>query len=125
MSMFPQSEPKDRPARLAVGVVGAGRVGPALAAALQLAAGARVVQGARSRAELAQLRLQRHAAGYLLRRAAGDVEQQTVQRSAHQLRVVPAALRALTGVVVVRAVDPAAQQLFVVLVHALHHPSRH
>ncbi|MET7744645.1 DUF2520 domain-containing protein [Streptomyces sp. NPDC005385] len=37
MSMFPQSEPKDRPARLAVGVVGAGRVGPALAAALQLA----------------------------------------------------------------------------------------
>ncbi|MFG2194798.1 Rossmann-like and DUF2520 domain-containing protein [Streptomyces sp. NPDC048639] len=30
-------EPKDRPARLAVGVVGAGRVGPALAAALQLA----------------------------------------------------------------------------------------
>lgn len=35
--MFPQSEPKDRPARLAVGVVGAGRVGPALAAALQLA----------------------------------------------------------------------------------------
>lgn len=37
MSTFPQSEPKDRPARLAVGVVGAGRVGPALAAALQLA----------------------------------------------------------------------------------------
>jgi predicted short-subunit dehydrogenase-like oxidoreductase (DUF2520 family) len=30
-------EPKDRPARLAVGVVGAGRVGPALAASLQLA----------------------------------------------------------------------------------------
>ncbi|MFE9806634.1 Rossmann-like and DUF2520 domain-containing protein [Streptomyces sp. NPDC005548] len=37
MSTFPQPEPKDRPARLAVGVVGAGRVGPALAAALQLA----------------------------------------------------------------------------------------
>ncbi|MER0244469.1 DUF2520 domain-containing protein [Streptomyces sp. HSW2009] len=30
-------EPQDRPARLTVGVVGAGRVGPALAAALQLA----------------------------------------------------------------------------------------
>jgi predicted short-subunit dehydrogenase-like oxidoreductase (DUF2520 family) len=33
----PQPEPKDRPARLAVGVVGAGRVGPALAASLELA----------------------------------------------------------------------------------------
>ncbi|MEU6159711.1 DUF2520 domain-containing protein [Streptomyces sp. NPDC047130] len=30
-------DPRDRPARLAVGVVGAGRVGPALAASLQLA----------------------------------------------------------------------------------------
>ncbi|KFF96945.1 DUF2520 domain-containing protein [Streptomyces europaeiscabiei] len=37
MSTFQQPEPKDRPARLAVGVVGAGRVGPALAAALRLA----------------------------------------------------------------------------------------
>lgn len=37
MSTFQQPEPKDRPARLAVGVVGAGRVGPALAASLQLA----------------------------------------------------------------------------------------
>ncbi|MEU6079937.1 DUF2520 domain-containing protein [Streptomyces sp. NPDC047108] len=33
----PKDRPADRPARLAVGVVGAGRVGPALAAALQLA----------------------------------------------------------------------------------------
>jgi predicted short-subunit dehydrogenase-like oxidoreductase (DUF2520 family) len=32
-----QPDPRDRPARLAVGVVGAGRVGPALAASLQLA----------------------------------------------------------------------------------------
>ncbi|MFF1693034.1 Rossmann-like and DUF2520 domain-containing protein [Streptomyces sp. NPDC058257] len=32
-----QPDPRDRPARLTVGVVGAGRVGPALAAALQLA----------------------------------------------------------------------------------------
>ncbi|MBE4741544.1 MULTISPECIES: Rossmann-like and DUF2520 domain-containing protein [Streptomyces] len=37
MSTFQQPEPKDRPARLAVGVVGAGRVGPALAASLKLA----------------------------------------------------------------------------------------
>ncbi|MEW2493011.1 DUF2520 domain-containing protein [Streptomyces nodosus] len=37
MSTFQQPEPKDRPARLTVGVVGAGRVGPALAASLQLA----------------------------------------------------------------------------------------
>ncbi|MCC9706990.1 DUF2520 domain-containing protein [Streptomyces sp. MNU76] len=37
MSTFQQPEPKDRPARLAVGVVGAGRVGPALAASLRLA----------------------------------------------------------------------------------------
>ncbi|MET9564854.1 Rossmann-like and DUF2520 domain-containing protein [Streptomyces tauricus] len=37
MSTFPQADPKDRPARLTVGVVGAGRVGPALAASLQLA----------------------------------------------------------------------------------------
>ncbi|MFC9130696.1 Rossmann-like and DUF2520 domain-containing protein [Streptomyces sp. NPDC057099] len=37
MNTTPQPEPKDRPARLTVGVVGAGRVGPALAAALQLA----------------------------------------------------------------------------------------
>ncbi|MEV5611594.1 DUF2520 domain-containing protein [Streptomyces sp. NPDC052225] len=42
-SQFPRSEPSrptdpgDRPARLTVGVVGAGRVGPALAASLQLA----------------------------------------------------------------------------------------
>ncbi|WP_229847359.1 NAD(P)-binding domain-containing protein, partial [Kitasatospora griseola] len=36
------SDPGNRPARLAVGVVGAGRVGPALGAALQLA-GHRVV----------------------------------------------------------------------------------
>ncbi|WP_326760369.1 DUF2520 domain-containing protein [Streptomyces phaeochromogenes] len=37
MSTFPQPDPKDRPARLTVGVVGTGRVGPALAASLQLA----------------------------------------------------------------------------------------
>ncbi|MDX2758794.1 Rossmann-like and DUF2520 domain-containing protein [Streptomyces europaeiscabiei] len=37
MSTFQQPEPKDRPARLAVGVVGAGRVGTALAASLRLA----------------------------------------------------------------------------------------
>ncbi|MFB6789155.1 DUF2520 domain-containing protein [Streptomyces olivaceus] len=37
MNTTPQSDPKDRPARLTVGVVGAGRVGPALAASLQLA----------------------------------------------------------------------------------------
>ncbi|MYS74014.1 DUF2520 domain-containing protein [Streptomyces sp. SID5926] len=37
MNTTPQADPKDRPARLTVGVVGAGRVGPALAASLQLA----------------------------------------------------------------------------------------
>ncbi|MET8647940.1 DUF2520 domain-containing protein, partial [Streptomyces sp. NPDC004675] len=37
MSTFQQPDPRDRPARLTVGVVGAGRVGPALAASLQLA----------------------------------------------------------------------------------------
>ncbi|MDQ0992261.1 Rossmann-like and DUF2520 domain-containing protein [Streptomyces sp. V3I7] len=37
MSTDQQPDPKDRPARLTVGVVGAGRVGPALAASLQLA----------------------------------------------------------------------------------------
>ncbi|MFJ4686139.1 Rossmann-like and DUF2520 domain-containing protein [Streptomyces sp. NPDC091377] len=37
MSTVPQPDPKDRPARLTVGVVGAGRVGPALALALQRA----------------------------------------------------------------------------------------
>ncbi|MFD9390239.1 Rossmann-like and DUF2520 domain-containing protein [Streptomyces sp. NPDC060000] len=37
MSTVQQPDPRDRPARLAVGVVGAGRVGPALAASLQLA----------------------------------------------------------------------------------------
>ncbi|KNE78931.1 MULTISPECIES: Rossmann-like and DUF2520 domain-containing protein [Streptomyces] len=37
MNTPPLPEAKDRPARLAVGVVGAGRVGPALAAALRLA----------------------------------------------------------------------------------------
>ncbi|WP_030543956.1 Rossmann-like and DUF2520 domain-containing protein [Streptomyces albus] len=37
MNTPPPPEAKDRPARLAVGVVGAGRVGPALAAALRLA----------------------------------------------------------------------------------------
>ncbi|MYT16827.1 Predicted oxidoreductase, contains short-chain dehydrogenase (SDR) and DUF2520 domains [Streptomyces sp. SceaMP-e96] len=37
MNAIPPLEAQDRPARLTVGVVGAGRVGPALAAALQLA----------------------------------------------------------------------------------------
>ncbi|MFF7451213.1 MULTISPECIES: DUF2520 domain-containing protein [unclassified Streptomyces] len=37
MSTSQLPDPKDRPARLTVGVVGAGRVGPALAASLQLA----------------------------------------------------------------------------------------
>ncbi|MFH8219775.1 Rossmann-like and DUF2520 domain-containing protein [Streptomyces sp. NPDC018057] len=37
MSTSQQPDPRDRPARLTVGVVGAGRVGPALAASLQLA----------------------------------------------------------------------------------------
>ncbi|NJQ03673.1 Rossmann-like and DUF2520 domain-containing protein [Streptomyces zingiberis] len=37
MNTSPPPEAKDRPARLPVGVVGAGRVGPALAAALRLA----------------------------------------------------------------------------------------
>nr|WP_203615014.1 DUF2520 domain-containing protein [Streptomyces sp. SID13726] len=37
VSTAPQQDTKDRPARLTVGVVGAGRVGPALAASLQLA----------------------------------------------------------------------------------------
>ncbi|MFJ5042275.1 Rossmann-like and DUF2520 domain-containing protein [Streptomyces parvulus] len=37
MNTTPLPDPKDRPARLTVGVVGAGRVGPALAASLQLA----------------------------------------------------------------------------------------
>ncbi|WP_406478681.1 Rossmann-like and DUF2520 domain-containing protein [Streptomyces platensis] len=37
MNALPPLEAQDRPARLTVGVVGAGRVGPALAAALQLA----------------------------------------------------------------------------------------
>ncbi|MEU6445802.1 DUF2520 domain-containing protein [Streptomyces sp. NPDC046979] len=37
MNTTPLPDPRDRPARLTVGVVGAGRVGPALAASLQLA----------------------------------------------------------------------------------------
>ncbi|RII12473.1 Rossmann-like domain protein [Streptomyces sp. YIM 130001] len=37
MNQPQQPDPRDRPARLTVGVVGAGRVGPALAAALKLA----------------------------------------------------------------------------------------
>ncbi len=37
MNAIPPTEAQDRPARLSVGVVGAGRVGPALAASLQLA----------------------------------------------------------------------------------------
>ncbi|MEU2793102.1 DUF2520 domain-containing protein [Streptomyces sp. NPDC007100] len=37
MNTTPPTEAQDRPARLTVGVVGAGRVGPALAASLQLA----------------------------------------------------------------------------------------
>ncbi|PJN37251.1 oxidoreductase [Streptomyces sp. CB02959] len=37
MNPYPSIEAQDRPARLTVGVVGAGRVGPALAASLQLA----------------------------------------------------------------------------------------
>jgi len=37
VSTVHQPDPRDRPARLTVGVVGAGRVGPALAASLQLA----------------------------------------------------------------------------------------
>jgi predicted short-subunit dehydrogenase-like oxidoreductase (DUF2520 family) len=37
VSTVHQPDPKDRPARLTVGVIGAGRVGPALAASLQLA----------------------------------------------------------------------------------------
>ncbi|MEW2293717.1 DUF2520 domain-containing protein [Streptomyces sp. NPDC006743] len=37
MSTSQQPDPRDRPARLTIGVVGAGRVGPALAASLQLA----------------------------------------------------------------------------------------
>ncbi|OPF84529.1 oxidoreductase [Streptomyces antioxidans] len=37
MNAQPLPEPQDRPARLTVGVVGAGRVGPALAASLKLA----------------------------------------------------------------------------------------
>nr|WP_237331052.1 DUF2520 domain-containing protein [Streptomyces mexicanus] len=37
VSTSQQPDPRDRPARLTVGVVGAGRVGPALAASLQLA----------------------------------------------------------------------------------------
>ncbi|MFJ6788959.1 Rossmann-like and DUF2520 domain-containing protein [Streptomyces angustmyceticus] len=37
MNAMPPTEAQDRPARLTVGVVGAGRVGPALAASLQLA----------------------------------------------------------------------------------------
>ncbi|MCN9241717.1 DUF2520 domain-containing protein [Streptomyces sp. RY43-2] len=37
MSTFQQPDPGDRPARLRVGVIGAGRVGPVLAASLQLA----------------------------------------------------------------------------------------
>ncbi|WP_039938566.1 MULTISPECIES: Rossmann-like and DUF2520 domain-containing protein [Streptomyces] len=37
MNAHPLPEPRDRPARLTVGVVGAGRVGPALAASLRLA----------------------------------------------------------------------------------------
>ncbi|CAM5354196.1 hypothetical protein SGLAM104S_04449 [Streptomyces glaucescens] len=48
-------------------------------------------------------------------RPAGDVEQQAVQRPADQLGVAPARPRA--RVVVVGAVDPAAQQLFVITVH--------
>ncbi|WP_086727215.1 Rossmann-like and DUF2520 domain-containing protein [Streptomyces carpinensis] len=57
MSTSQQPDPRDRPARLAVGVVGAGRVGPALAASLQLAghrpvAVSGVSDASRRRAEL-------------------------------------------------------------------------
>ncbi|MFC8364188.1 Rossmann-like and DUF2520 domain-containing protein [Streptomyces griseorubiginosus] len=57
MSTAQQPDSKDRPARLTVGVVGAGRVGPALAASLQLAghrpvAVSGVSDASRRRAEL-------------------------------------------------------------------------
>ncbi|WP_028810198.1 Rossmann-like and DUF2520 domain-containing protein [Streptomyces sp. 351MFTsu5.1] len=57
MSTAQQPDSKDRPARLTVGVVGAGRVGPALAASLQLAghrpvAVSGVSEASRRRAEL-------------------------------------------------------------------------
>ncbi|WP_112470095.1 Rossmann-like and DUF2520 domain-containing protein [Streptomyces triticisoli] len=57
MSTSQQPDPRDRPARLTVGVVGAGRVGPALAASLQLAghrpvAASGVSDTSRRRAEL-------------------------------------------------------------------------
>lgn len=57
MSTVHQPDSKDRPARLTVGVVGAGRVGPALAASLQLAghrpvAVSGVSDASRRRAEL-------------------------------------------------------------------------
>lgn len=57
MSTSQQPDPRDRPARLTVGVVGAGRVGPALAASLQLAghrpvAASGVSDASRRRAEL-------------------------------------------------------------------------
>ncbi|WP_328749400.1 DUF2520 domain-containing protein [Streptomyces sp. NBC_00285] len=57
MSTVQQPDSKDRPARLTVGVVGAGRVGPALAASLQLAghrpvAVSGVSDASRRRAEL-------------------------------------------------------------------------
>ncbi|MDF3300606.1 Rossmann-like and DUF2520 domain-containing protein [Streptomyces tropicalis] len=57
MSTSQQPDPSERPARLTVGVVGAGRVGPALAASLQLAghrpvAVSGVSETSRRRAEL-------------------------------------------------------------------------
>ncbi|MGW4300285.1 Rossmann-like and DUF2520 domain-containing protein [Streptomyces sp. NPDC004100] len=57
MSTVHQPDNKDRPARLTVGVVGAGRVGPALAASLQLAghvpvAASGVSDASRRRAEV-------------------------------------------------------------------------
>ncbi|MFB7599763.1 Rossmann-like and DUF2520 domain-containing protein [Streptomyces sp. NPDC056160] len=57
MSTSQQPDPRDRPARLTVGVVGAGRVGPALAASLQLAghrpvAASGVSDASRRRADL-------------------------------------------------------------------------
>ncbi|MDT3399216.1 DUF2520 domain-containing protein [Streptomyces sp. B1866] len=52
MNVHPVSEPRDRPARLTVGVVGAGRVGPALAASLRLAGHRPVAASAVSDASL-------------------------------------------------------------------------
>jgi predicted short-subunit dehydrogenase-like oxidoreductase (DUF2520 family) len=82
VSTFQQPEPKDRPARLTVGVVGAGRVGPALAASLQLAGHRPVAVSAVSQAS-------RRRAGQLLPDVPVMPPAEVLQRSDLVLLTVP------------------------------------